>query len=74
MNAHQLIAYLNSIHVGEMASIREKLIEARQACLELEQDRLADQLSEADAALGRADMKTYRKRIETVIAQLGHIR
>ena len=35
---------------------------------------LAVMLEEADAALGSADMKVFRKRLETVIARLGHLR
>ena len=70
----QLIAFLNAIHVGTLEGIRTKLGQARQACLELGQPELADRLAEAEAALGAADMKTYRKRIETVVARLGHLK
>ena len=73
-DATRLIAFLNSIHVGEMATIRDKLDEARQACLAIEQDELADKLAEAETALFRADLKTYRKRLETVVSRLGHLR
>jgi hypothetical protein len=51
-----------------------KLDQARAALLALEQAELAAKLGEAADALGRADLKTYRKRVETVIARLGHIR
>ena len=33
-----------------------------------------ESLSQAQAALNQADMKVYRKRMETVIARLGHLR
>ena len=70
----QLIAFLNAIHVGALEGIRAKLAQARQACLELARPELADKLSEAEAALAAGDMKTYRKRIETVVARLGHLK
>ena len=70
----QLVAYINAIRVGEMDGIRSKLEEARRGCLELEQAELAATLSEAEAALDQADMKIYRKRMETVIARLGHLK
>ncbi len=60
--------------VGELAGLQGKLEQAREACLTLEQTDLADKLVEAGQALSAADLKTYRKRIETVIARLGHLR
>jgi hypothetical protein len=74
LDASQLIAFLNAINVGELDGIRAKLAQAREACIDLEQGDLAGKLTEAEEALFEADMKTYRKRIETVIARLGHIR
>jgi len=74
MDRSQLIAYLNAIGVGELDSIRTKLREARAACVGLQCSDLAIKLDEAAAALDRADMKTYRKRVETVVARLGHLR
>jgi hypothetical protein len=74
MNASKLIAFLNAINVGEMDSIRTKLDAARQACRDLDLGDLEGVLAEAEEALGRADLKTYRKRIETVVARLGHLR
>lgn len=74
MDPSQIIAALNSLGVGEVAAIRTKLDEARRACLALEQGALAQRLGEAREALDRADLKTYRKRVSSVIAQLGHLR
>jgi len=70
----QIIATLNSLRRGEMDTIRRRLDEARLACVGLEQLQLAERLEEARNALGRADVKTYRKQVETVIAQLGHLK
>lgn len=74
MTPGQIIAALNALGVGELAAISAKLAEARRACLALEQVRLAAALDEAGQALSRADLKTYRKRVETVVAQLGHLK
>ena len=74
MDPSRIIANLNSMAMGEMDSLRAKLGEAREACRRLEQDDLAEKLAEADRALDSADLATYRKRVETVIARLGHLR
>ena len=74
MNASQLIAHLNSMSVGALDGLAAKLEQARRACLELEQVELADKLVEAGRALDVADLKTFRKRLETVVARLGHLR
>ncbi len=74
MTTTQLVAYINAIRVGEMDAIRGKLGEARQACLDLSQADLAEALTEAELALNQADMKTYRKRVETVVSRLGHLK
>ncbi len=74
MNSNQLIANLNAINVGDLDVIRAKLEQAREACRAIDQPELADKLQEAVDALDRADMKTYRRRVETVVSKLGHIR
>ncbi len=74
MTTGQLMAYLHAIRVGAMDGIQAKIDTAREACLELDQDELAQTLNEASAALVQADLKTYRKRMETVISRLGHVR
>ena len=74
MTTTQLIALLNAMTVGELAVISGKLDEARSACFELGHEELASKLEEAKTALSQADLKTYRKRVETVVARLGHLR
>lgn len=70
----QIIALLNSLAFGDLAAIRAKLEEASEACGALGRDELAAVLVEARAALGTGDLKTYRKRVETALARLGHLR
>jgi hypothetical protein len=74
MKPAQIIGSLNALHVGDIDVIRTRLDQARRACLELEQAGLARHLDEAEQALERADVRTYRKRVETVISQLGHLK
>jgi cobalamin biosynthesis protein CobD/CbiB len=74
MTPAQIIGSLNALQRGEIDVIRSTLCEARLACLELCQETLAQQLDEADRALRRADLRTYRKRVETVVARLGHLK
>lgn len=70
----QIIALLNSLSLGDLDAIRAKLEEASSACDALGRDELAAVLVEARAALSSGDLKTYRKRVETAVARLGHLR
>ena len=74
MNPTQLIAFLNAMTCGDLDAIATKLAEAQTACVELGEVDLASKLEEARAALLDGDLKTYRKRVETVVAGLGHVR
>jgi len=74
MDSNQLIASLNAINIGDIDVIRDKLEQAREACRAIDQPGLADKLQEAVEALDKADLKTYRRRVETVVSKLGHIR
>jgi len=70
----KIISSLNSLSLGKMENIGAKLAEARKACLELDENELADRLREAHGALLRGDVRTYRKRVESVVSRLGHRR
>ncbi len=70
----KIIASLNSLSLGNTEVIGAKLAEARQACLELDENELADRLEEAHGALLRGDVETYRKRVKSVVSRLGHRR
>ena len=74
MDPTQIIACLNAIGVGEMDLVRTRLGEAREACRRIDQPQLAEKLDEAGLALDSADLKTYRKRVESVISRLGHLK
>jgi hypothetical protein len=70
----QIIALLNSLSFGDLDAIRAKLDEASQACGALGKEELSALVAEARAAISAGDLKTYRKRIETTVARLGHLR
>jgi hypothetical protein len=70
----QLIALLNSMSCGDLEALSAKLAEAGKECATLGQDDLEQMLAEARDALLSADLKTYRKRVETVVARLGHLK
>lgn len=74
MSPSQLIAFLNALNVGDVGALGAKLDEASTACAQLGHEDLSVHLSQARAALSTGDVKTYRKRIETVVARLGHLR
>ena len=74
MGPTQLIAFLNALHCQDLESIAAKLDEARTACVSLGQEELAQKLEEAATALRSADVKTYRRNLETVLSRLGHLR
>ena len=60
----RVIALLNAL----------KLSEARGACEQLGHVEVASLVGEAHGALADGDLKTYRKKVETAVAKLGHLR
>ena len=70
----RVIALLNALTQGDLEAIRAKLAEARGACVELGHDEVASIVGEAHGALADGDLKTYRKKVETAVAKLGHLR
>jgi hypothetical protein len=74
MTPSQLIAFLNAVTCGDLDAIAAKLDEGIGACVDLGEDELGGMLREARDALLSGELKTYRKRVETVVARLGHVR
>ena len=70
----QVIALLNALSLGDLDAIRARLAEARGACERLGHDDVASLVAEARGALSGGDLKTYRKKVEAVVAKLGHLR
>ncbi len=74
MTAQQLIAFLNALTLGDRESLLAKLEEARAAVAALGHDDLAGTVGDARGALLAGDVKKYRKKVETAIARLGHLK
>ncbi|MBZ5639240.1 MAG: hypothetical protein LAO51_10875 [Acidobacteriia bacterium] len=74
MNTQQLIAYLNALTFGDLAALGSKLEEARSACSALGHGEIAEVIEEADVALRGGDLKTYRRKLQTAVARLGHVK
>ena len=74
MNVAQIMASLNSIHMGDLEVISSRLEQAHAACRELGHDELAEALEEAKQAFSKADVKLFRKRVDHVVARLGHLK
>ena len=74
MNASQLIASLNALSFGDVDVLKSRIADAVHACRQLGQDELATMLAEARDGLSTGDLRLYRKRVETVVSKLGHLR
>jgi hypothetical protein len=69
-----LIATLNTIDVGELGAIRDQLWGVRAELERRELGELVTKLDECLAALGRGDLKSFRRIKETIVSRLGHLR
>jgi hypothetical protein len=74
MTTSQLIAHLNGLTVGDLDSLSARIEAAVAACRALGHDGVAPVLEEARESLRQGDLKTFRKRVETSVARLGHLR
>jgi len=74
MTAEQLIAFLNALTFGDLAALGAKLEQARSSCAALGHAEIAGAIEEARAALLSGDVKTYRRKIETALSRLGHVK
>lgn len=74
MTTSQLIAHLQGLTVGNLDVLRAKLDEGLAACRSLGHEEVAAVLDEALRSLAQGDLKTFRKRVETAVARLGHLR
>ena len=74
MTPSQLIAFVHALNLGDLDGLAAKLEEARHACLGLGRPELAACVDEAASALRAGDLKTYRRKLETLVSRLGHLR
>ncbi len=73
-NVDSLIATLNTIEVGEIGKIRNRLLEVHVELDRLRVVELVEKLDECLVALGRGDLKNFRRLKESIVSQLGHLR
>jgi hypothetical protein len=69
-----MIATLNTIEVGELDSIRKQMFEVRTELERCRYGELVEKLDECLGALGRGDLKDFRRLKETIVSRLGHLR
>ena len=74
MTEKQLIAFLNALTLGDLASLLQKLDQAAGASAALGHEEITTILREARGALGGGDVRGYRRKLETAIARLGHVK
>lgn len=72
MSTRPLIEALNSLNIGDLESMARKVGETRAAAAAAGLSEIACTLDEAQAALDRADFKTFRKKIQHAVSRLGH--
>jgi hypothetical protein len=68
------ISTLNSLAMGDLERIRQRLQEVGASLTADGEEELAGILSEAEDALGRGDTPLFRKRVQHVVSRLGHLR
>ena len=68
------ISTLNSLAMGDLDRIRQRLQEVGANLAESGESELAGMLTEARDALGRGDVPLFRKRVQNVVSRLGHLR
>ena len=69
-----LIATLNTLEVGALETIREQLLDVRTELERREFGDLVTKMDECLEALGRGELKDFRRLKETVVSRLGHLR
>lgn len=69
-----LIATLNTLKVGELGVVRDQLMDVRTELENRDLIELVSKLDECLAALGRGDLKNFRRLKETIVSRLGHLR
>ena len=68
------ISTLNSLAMGDLERIRQRLQEVGASLTADGEEALAGLLSEAEEALSRGDAPLFRKRVQHVVSRLGHLR
>lgn len=74
MQTRGLIDTLNNLSLGELALVTRRVGEVRDEVLAMDQVEIAAILDESLACLAAGDLRTFRKRINTAVSRLGHLK
>lgn len=70
----RIIAELNSLTIGDLDLLKEKLDRASRELLALGQEELSRKVTEARECLQKGDVPAYRKGVQNVVSKLGHVK
>ena len=74
MGWREIIVSLNSLSVGDLDAIRQKIDSVQKELGASGQAGLARYLADASEALVRGDLPEYRRLLSLVVSRLGHLR
>lgn len=68
------IATLNTLEVGSLDKISERLVAVREELVRHDLEDLVEKLDACKNALGRGELGEFKRLRETIVSRLGHIR
>ena len=68
------IATLNTLEVGSLDKISERLVAVREALVCHELEDLVEKLDACKSALERGELDEFKRLRETIVSRLGHVR
>jgi len=74
MQVRAMIEALNSLSVGELASLRRKVEEVRDHAARQGLEEITAILDDALAQLAAGDLRAFRRRVSHAVSRLGHVR
>lgn len=74
MDVASILASLKNLHLGDLAAIDARLLEAEDACRDLGADEIVERIAGAREALRSADTRSFRKHVEAAVSKLGHMK
>ncbi|MCU0224249.1 MAG: hypothetical protein MUF27_09285 [Acidobacteria bacterium] len=74
MHVKGMIEALNSLSVGEISQLRQRVEEVRAAAACQELSEITAILDEALEQLAACDLKAFRRKLAHAVSRLGHVR
>lgn len=68
------IATLNTLEVGSLDKISERLVAVREALVRHKLEDLVEKLDACKSALERGELDEFKRLRETIVSRLGHVR